>query len=145
MLSAAKRFNRPSTTAISKENRGRLSCLHDPATYARTEDSFALVSQKRCLFPRCIPKLHFPSFYVTPCIDATCLDPDMHSHLRSIRALARSRSNPSNPIRISRACTCQKWPISTDRFYSRAKSTLSHTPALSLNCFGKALTAESAG
>jgi len=34
----------------------------------------------------------------------------------------------------------QKWPISTDRRYSRAKSALSHTPMLSLNCFGKALT-----
>jgi len=86
MLSAAKRFNRPSTTAISKENRGRLSRLHDLATYARTEDSFDLVSRKRCLFPRYIPKLRFPSFYVTLVSTQRVRIPTctryVHSHVR---------------------------------------------------------------
>lgn len=135
IVSKVKRFNRPSTTtAISKENRGWVSHFHD----TRAGDSFAqwLRIAKVPPFPVTIyiPKLRFPTFYVTLCIDATCVDPDVHLYAPTFE------SDPSNPIRISRACARQKWPISTDRCCSRAKSTLSHTPMLSLNCFGKALT-----
>lgn len=82
-----------------------------------------------------IPELRFPTFYVT-----LLYRRDVCGSWRSLIRARASRADPSNPIRISRACARQKWPISTDRCCSRAKSTLSHTPMLSLNCFGKALT-----
>lgn len=105
--------------------------------HVRAGDSFARrlhIAEVPLSLLQYIPKLRFPTFYVTLCIGATCVDPDVHLHAPTFE------SDPSNPIRISRACARQKWPISTDRCCSHAKSTLSHTPMLSLNCFGKALT-----
>lgn len=152
MVSAVKRFNRPSTTAVSKENRGRLSRSHDlPRTrengrwlclpppslppdlagYRERGTSFPVISRSYVFQPPTWPLVSTRRVWIP-----TCTHMCTHTNSRS--------ANPSNPNRISRACARQKWPISTDRLYSRAKSTLSHTPTLSLNCFGKALTAESA-
>jgi len=90
---------------------------------------------RRYLFP-CynISRSYVFQLSTWPFVSTRRVDSDVHLYAPTFEG------NPSNPIRISRACHAHV----KSGWYLRiaaipAKSTLSHTPILSLNCFGKAL------
>jgi len=82
-----------------------------------TADSFARwlrIAEVPLSLLQYIPKLRFPTFYVTLCIDATC------GFWRALtRAHIRGQSIESDSHLTCMPCARQKWLISTDRCYSR--------------------------
>lgn len=119
--------------------------MHDLPRTKKRKIALLSVSEGTPSLSLCdIPKLRFPTFYVILCIDATCAHLPMHARLYR-DALYTLESDSSNTIHIPRACAHAP-KVAPDIYgslpFSHAKSALSHTPMLSLNCFGKALRAQ---